>query len=153
MQHENNLTPSQRSRIELGAAIDQAVGYDALTKHEGSMLREQLAVDGHDTTRSGRARQELIKSIVRRIEDRKAELLQRTFVNRQLGYSGLLGLAIGDPGQKLVALDRPSLQNEPVIVNIAAQNPRVDRSVILDKRLEFDVRWLTEPTKAKGNSS
>lgn len=153
MENEHHLTPLERSRMELGKAIDEAVGYSALTKHEGSMLREQLTVDGHDTTRSGKTRQALLKSLAGKIENRKVELRQRRFVNRQLGYSGLLGLAIGDPAHSVAALDRPSLLNEPAIVNKSAQNPNVDRSVILDKTLEFDVRWLTEPTKLKNDIS
>ncbi len=149
MRNEHILTPQQRSRLELAVAIDQAVGYDALTAKQGDLLREQFSVDGHDSTMSVKSRRAMLNIIASKIEHRKIELLERRFVARQLGYSGLLGSAIGHPSQSIEPMDRPSLLSEPLIARISAQNPHVDRNVILDKSLELDVRWLTEPTVPK----
>ena len=146
MTSEQPFSPQSRSRLELAQVVDQAVGYESLNKKEGRVLRELFGVDGRDTTITGKVRNELLRSIGNKIEDRKVELLQRRFVNRQLGYSGLLGLAIGDSSNRVPPMGRPALMIQPVVTAISEKNPRVDPSIILDKTLEFDVRWLSEPT-------
>lgn len=146
MSSEQSLTPQRRARLELGEAVDRAVGYDVLEAKEGRVLRELFGVDGRDTEISGKLRQALFRSIASKVEDRKVELLHRRFIHRQLGYSGLLSLAIGDSANRVPQMPRTELMNQPVVTSIAQNNPSVDRNVILDKTLEFDMRWLSEPT-------
>ena len=145
----DQLMPYERSRAELGSAIDTHHQAGSLESPVRSALRMHLGVDYMLRSPAIVKKCESnLAAIAARIVFREHELESNVFVREELGATGLLACAVGrDTGESQGRLE---LRNHPLIVATEEKYPGVDKNVFIDKFIINDLRWLYERLKPRG---